>query len=150
LKKNKNINIQNMLEKAIESISIVEILEEEFKKKEWYKEIIKLKEELKKMSDLIPAPSIEDIQQLQQEFKTVYQNGKDEFVKHLLAKHPYEGCNIDKDLENYNKNKKLFLIKLQKKYKNRNTIINTETNGVRNKNDVILEFINNCLNDIGN
>ena len=150
LKKNKNINIQNMLEKAIESISIVEILEEEFKKKEWYKEIVKLQEELKKMSDLIPAPSIEDIQQLQQEFKTVYQNGKDEFVKHLLAKHPYEGCNIDKDLENYNKNKKFFLIQLQKKYKTRNTIINTETNGVKNKNDVIIEFINNCLNDIGN
>ena len=32
----KNLDIQYMLEKATESISIVEILEKDFKKKEWF------------------------------------------------------------------------------------------------------------------
>ena len=149
LKKNIKINIHNLIEKAEESISIVEKLGDEFKNKEWYKEIQELKMKLtKKSSNLVPAPTLEDIEKLEQEFNDIYQNGYDFFLEYLLKKYPYEGCQIEQDIENYNKNKKLFLIKLQKKYKNK-TKTGTELIH-QTKNDVILKFINKSINDIEN
>lgn len=150
--KKRSLSLQNLLKHAEESISIAKKLGPICTTKNWYNEIISLKEDIKKNLNPIPAPSIEDIEIIRKEFENKYQNGVDEFIKFLLTNYPYDNIgSIDTLLEKYQKNKKAFILDLKKKYKkffnNKNTLTLSD-NTINQKKEEIDKYLNNCINDL--
>ena len=145
----KTSSLQKLLDYAEESINIANNLGDNYKNKNWYKEINDLKNSIsEKIVDSFPAPPIENIQKLRSEFAEKIQYGNEEFLRHLLTKYPYEGCQFSEEMiQEYLLDKRKYLKKLKMKYKNKNNDIMPQINSESNeKNNIILEFINNMLN----
>ena len=151
--KNKgNINLQHLYDYSKESISIAEKLGIICTGQEWYKEIIDLHEQIKKkLSYSMPAPSILDKEKMEQELKENLNNGIENFLRFLLINYPYEGCQFSEDMiEEYKNNKRNFLKQLKKKYNN-SKIIQSSLNGSNDfnqKKEIIITYLNNCINSI--
>ena len=148
LKKKPILNLQHFLDMAEESIKIADQLGNICTNKEWYKEIIELQEEIKKkMKDYTPAPSIGEMEKIRQEFKDNFDNGKENFIRFLLTKYPYEGCQFSEEmLKEYKENERNFLKKLLQKYKKDNK---TGINNINiKKKELIIEYLNNCINEL--
>ena len=150
--KKRSLSLENLLKHAEESISIANKLGPICTTKNWYNEIVSLKEDIKKNSNPIPAPSIEDIEAIRREFENKYQNGVDEFIKFLLINYPYDDLgNVDNLLKKYQENKKAFILDLKKKYKkffNNKNILTMRDNTINQKKDEIDKYLNNCINDL--
>ena len=147
LMKKSSISLQNLLKYADESIDIANKLGIVCTSKNWFKEIVSLRDNIKNKSMYIPAPSIEDIEKIKQEFEEYFNYGVDEFIKYLLEKHPYDDSLSCDDLMNeYQNNKILFVKKLSKKYKN----FFGNNNVMTQKKDEIITYLNNCLNILEN
>ena len=153
LMKNKgNINLQHLYDYSKESISIAEKLGIICTGQEWYKEIIDLHDQIKKkLSYSMPAPSILDKEKMEQELKENLNNGIENFLRFLLINYPYEGCQFSEDMiEEYKNNKRNFLKQLKKKYNN-SKIIQSSLNGSNDfnqKKEIIITYLNNCINSI--
>ena len=147
LKEKPTLNLQHFLDIAEESIKIADQLGNICTNKAWYKEIIELKEDIKKkMKDSKPAPSIEEMTKIKKEFKDNFDYGNDNFIRLLLTKYPYEGCQFSEEMfKEYKENERNFLKKLIQKYKKDNKfgIIN---NIDIQKKQLIIEYLNNCIN----
>ena len=70
----------------------------------------------------------------------------EEFLKHILTKCPFEGCEFSENmLEEYQKDKENFLKMLLNKYKKSG---NEENNMINEKNKIIVKYLNNILNNL--
>ena len=163
LKKN-NMNLQNLLKLAEESINIADKLKNKnVKNKLWYKEIVQIKNEIfNKLKSEHAAPTTVqkiDIDEIEEKFDDILNNkGNEELIKYILKNYPYKGpkINIEESLEEYKKNKKRFLNKLSNKYTKDNFALQTMMlnekydidNDNNNLNDIIIEFINKMIDNI--
>jgi hypothetical protein len=142
IKKN-GVNPQNLLQLADESICIADKLGLACTSKNWYHEIMELRDNMK---NYVPAPSIEeDIEKIKQELEEHFNYGVDEFIQYLLKNHPYDNSlSYNELLNEYQKDRKVFIMKLIKKYKN----FFGNNNNMTQKKAEINKYLNNCLNKL--
>jgi L1 cell adhesion molecule like protein len=142
IKKN-GVNPQNLLQLADESICIADKLGLVCTSKNWYHEIMELRDNMK---NYVPAPSIEeDIEKIKQELEEHFNYGVDEFIQYLLKNHPYDNSlSYNELLNEYQKDRKVFIMKLIKKYKN----FFGNNNNMTQKKAEINKYLNNCLNKL--
>ena len=158
LKIEKNMNLELMEQKAQESISIAKNLKKDCKNKPWFKEVVKLQDDIiKKLKNVKPAPPVEmeDIDDIEDNFMSLFDQGDEVLLRYILKKFPYKGYTFDeKSIDEYKKNKIQFLYDLRKKYDFRaymdiisvNTTINTNKNDINSQvNDTILEYIDKLI-----
>ena len=143
LKGEKNIDLKKLEQYALESISIAEKLKNNCKNKQWFKEIVELRNTiLKKIKGYKPAPPVERIDEddLDELFLTLLNRGNEELLRYILKNYPYEGYIFtEESIEEYKKNKINFLDNLFKRYS-----IDENINLVEVK-DTILEYINKMI-----
>ena len=143
IKGEKNIDFKKLEQYALESISIAEKLKNNCKNKQWFKEIVELRNIiLKKIRGYKPAPTAIKIDEddLDELFLTLLNRGNEELLRYILKNYPYEGYIFtEESIEEYKKNKINFLDDLFKKYS-----IDENVNLVEVKN-TILEYINKMI-----
>ena len=151
--KKSSLIIQNLIKYADECIDILDKLGNDYKKKNWYNEILELKKEMEK-SSTGPAPIItpnNSIDDIRKEFQEEYlSKGEEEFLEYIVKNYPFEEYNCNYDIRGqYNKNRRLLIKRLHTKYQSysdipipltRRTHINDD-----NKKEVILEFLGKML-----
>ncbi len=151
LKNKENISLQYLLNYCDECIQIIDKLGDIYKDKEWYKEILILNEKIKKLLGNSAAPSVEEIETLKKELEEKYDLGIEEFLRFLLTKYPYDGCIFSEEmLQEYNNNKRMFLIKLSRNY-NKFGCSSLNSNNIDlsiQKKNIIKEYLNNCINNL--
>ena len=157
LKKEENMNLELMEQNAQESMSIAKSLKKDIKSKPWFKEIVKLYDDiLKKKNNKKPAPPAEikevlDIDELHDKFMSLLEQGNEVLLKYILKNYPYNGYKYDeKSIEDYKKDKVKFLYNLRKKYGLGAYIdiisVNTNTDDMSSQiNDLILEYIDKMI-----
>ena len=157
LKKETNINLERLEQNAIESINIAKNLKKNCTNKSWYKEIVKLSDEIKKMKNNKPAPAVGniDIDEIQDKFMVLLDQGNEVLLRYILQNFPYEGYSFtEKSIKQYNENKIEFLYDLRKKYDLRayaNLIShNNDNNPLSELNDTILEYIDKMIDSVNN
>ena len=157
LKKETNINLERLEQNAIESINIAKNLKKNCTNKSWYKEIVKLYDEIKKMKNNKPAPAVGniDIDEIQDKFMVLLDQGNEVLLRYILQNFPYEGYSFtEKSIKQYNENKIEFLYDLRKKYDLRayaNLIShNNDNNPLSELNDTILEYIDKMIDSVNN
>ena len=142
-------SLQNLLDFAEESIKIANILGEICTSKNWYNEINDLRAKIKEKIGVLPPPihcgEEEDLENLRNQLENNFNNyGNEEFLRFLLTKYPYDGCQFSEDMiEEFKNNKRTFLKKLLIKYKRTG---NTQNAIVAEKNKIIELYINNMIN----
>ena len=150
LKNEKNINLKHLEQYCSESISIASNLKKNCKTKPWFKEIVNLRKEIEnKFKNLNPAPPIEDVDDINEKFMTLFNKGDEELLRYILKNYPYQGYKFSEEsINEYKKNKRKFLLSLRKKYivVNYSTVIDMNNAKV---NDKILEYINKIMESIG-
>ena len=147
--------LKQLSQQCKDSIQIANELGSICTSKEWYKEIVDLEKAInKKLSGYKPAPSIEDINKIEQELKQNFDLGIENFLRFLLTKYPYEGCIFSEQMiEDFNNNKRKFLRNLYTKYnkKGASAIQSIKANEVEisSQNNVLIKkYINNCINSL--
>ena len=159
LKKDKKINYERLGKTAQESISIANKLKKDCKKKDWYKEIVKLNQEINKIPNPKPAPPADsvlniDVDDLDEKFMTLLDQGNEVLLKYILQNHPCPGYEFSEELiENYRKDKKKFLIDMRKKYnfndyKGYYSRITDDQSNTSEVNDKILEYIDKMIDNL--
>ena len=151
--KQRIISLKNLLELANESIDIAENkLKNKFKKKEWYKEIVDLRNQIvNKINSKSDGPIGEE--NIREEFERKFEQGHEEFLKFLVEKYPLGEFTQDYDIKGELKNnKKRLLKKLLSTYKTYDTET-TPLNSKSNKSlpfikDIILEYLGNIKNSL--
>ena len=158
LKKEKNLNLTRLEKHAQESIKIANNLKKKCKNDPWFKEIVKLNEEIaNKKKNEKPAPPIQDldIDNIEETFMTILeQKGNEELLRYILKNFPYSGYVFtEKTIDEYKQNKRGFLNTLKRKYGahdfdgyySRNI---EDENIFSELNDKILEYINKMIDNI--
>jgi len=152
LKKTK-CDIEALNDYAKESIDIVDNkLGPSYNKKDWYSEIIELKNNIEKEIQNSKNNYKNEIEEMRQKFEEKLNFGAEEFLKFLLEKYPYEGYSKDDNIiEEYKSNKKKAIKKLKIKYNNYDIPSTPLNNRVTNdlltqKKEIILEYINSMRN----
>ena len=148
LKEKDNINHQKLKDiysYSKQSIDIAKKLGRNYINKNWYKEINNLNTKIKDKMDN-SAPPIIDLKKLDDELRDKSLN-EEEFLKHILIKYPYEGCEFSENmLLEYQKNKCNFLKKLLLKYKKGEYAGIGGNNMIHERNKIIIKYLNNLLN----
>ena len=138
-------------------MSIAKSLKKDIKSKPWFKEIVKLYDDiLKKKNNKKPAPPVEmkevlDIDELHDKFMSLLEQGNEVLLKYILKNYPYNGYKYDeKSIEDYKRDKVKFLCGLRKKYGLGAYIdiisVNTNTDDMSSQiNDLILEYIDKMI-----
>ena len=161
LKNENNINLESIEQNAEESISIAKSLKKDCKNKPWFKEIVKLNDNIvkKRKNNAKPAPHIEmvDIDDIHEKFMTLLEQGDDVLLRYILQNYPYKGYTFnEKTIEEYKLDKEKFLNGLRKKYgviayMNTHSVFSDIDNDINSQiNDVILEYIDKILEKIKN
>ena len=158
LKKEKNMNLTRLEKHAQESIKIANNLKKNCKNDPWFKEIVKLNEEIaNKKKNEKPAPPIQDldIDNIEETFMTILeQKGNEELLRYILKNFPYSGYVFtEKTIEEYKQNKRGFLNTLKRKYGAHDfdgyCSRNIEDENIFSElNDKILEYINKMIDNI--
>ena len=153
--KNRIMSLANLLAHAQESIDIVDNkLGNEYEKKEWYNEIINLRNQIQNKIKLptdgqTPRGGNEGIRE---DFEEKFLQGEEEFLKFLVKNYPNEEFNKDYDIVGeYKKNKRKLLNNLilaYRKYDNNFTPINDQDkNNLSFIKKIILEYLGNLKNN---
>ena len=138
-------DLQEMYNYSKQSIDIANNLGQNCKNKNWYNEINNLNIKIKDKLENSSAPPIFDIKKFDDELRNLSLNDE-EFLKHILTKCPFEGCEFSENmLEEYQKDKENFLKMLLNKYKKSG---NEENNMINEKNKIIVKYLNNILNNL--
>ena len=138
-------DLQEMYNYSKQSIDIANNLGQNCKNKNWYNEINNLNIKIKDKLENSSAPPIFDIKKFDDELRNLSLNDE-EFLKHILTKCPFEGCEFSENmLEEYQKDKENFLKMLLHKYKKSG---NEENNLINEKNKIIVKYLNNILNNL--
>ena len=155
LKKEENMNLTRLEQHAQESINIAMNLKKDCKSEPWFKEIVKLKDEIeKKIKNKNPAPpaQILDIDQIEEKFMNILdEGGNEELLRYILKNYPYAGYSFtEESIEAYKQNKEGFLLDLRRKYSvsDFGGYYSKEQNALSELNDKILEFIDKMLENI--
>ena len=155
LKKEENMNLTRLEQHAQESINIAMNLKKDCKSEPWFKEIVKLKDEIeKKIKNKNPAPpaQILDIDQIEEKFMNILdEGGNEELLRYILKNYPYAGYSFtEESIEKYKQNKEGFLLDLRRKYSvsDFGGYYSKEQNALSELNDKILEFIDKMLENI--
>ena len=155
LKKDKNINLERLGKFAQESISIAQKLKKNCKNKPWYKEIVKLNDEIyNKMKELKPAPLVNviDIDDVGDKFLELLEQGNEQLLRYILQNYPYNGYIFNEEsIDNYKNNKKKFLMDLRKEYginDYNNFHMNKTDDNMSELNDLILEYIDKMIDKV--
>ena len=153
--KKRRISLENLKLKADTCIDIVDnklSKDKKYVKKNWYNQIIELRNKIQ--NEIESMPKIEnnnnDNDNLEMIFNEKFLCGDEEFLTFLLTNYPYDGFDKNKNfLNEYKKNKKLYLKRLIGKYRNYdNAISGTPNSDLSQKKEIILKYINNILNDL--
>lgn len=153
--KNRIMSLANLLAHAQESIDIVDNkLGNEYEKKEWYNEIINLRNQIQNKIKLptdgqTPRGGNEGIRE---DFEEKFLQGEEEFLKFLVKNYPNEEFNKDYDIVGeYKKNKRKLLNNLilaYRKYDNNFTPLNDQDkNNLSFIKKIILEYLGNLKNN---
>ena len=154
LKDKNRLDPKKLLEYANKSIKLAESLGKEETNKEWYKEIVKLKKLLEKKIKEIPEPEKKDFQRIKDKLEYHFGCGNEELVIYLLKNYPVQGNEYSENkMQEYNKNKNMFLKKLASGYKKADKFLKDSNEDEKNINEnfddikpIILEYINNMMN----
>ena len=154
LKDKNRLDPKKLLEYANKSIKLAESLGKEETSKEWYKEIVKLKKVLEKKIKEIPEPEKKDFQRIKDKLEYHFGCGNEELVIYLLKNYPVQGNEYSENkMQEYNKNKNMFLKKLASGYKKADKFLKDSNEDEKNINEnfddikpIILEYINNMMN----
>ena len=154
LKDKNRLDPKKLLEYANKSIKLAESLGKEETSKEWYKEIVKLKKLLEKKIKEIPEPEKKDFQRIKDKLEYHFGCGNEELVIYLLKNYPVQGNEYSENkMQEYNKNKNMFLKKLASGYKKADKFLKDSNEDEKNINEnfddikpIILEYINNMMN----
>jgi len=155
LMKKRRLSLQNLLEFAEQSIDIVDFkLGNDYEKKEWYKEIVDLKNKIQEeFNSKAPLP-IGDIENIREQFNGKFLEGEEAFLKFLVENYPHEEFNEKYDIiGEFRKNKKKLLKRLIAAYnnydENNSTPLNNNKNDIENssKKEIILEYLGNIKNN---
>ena len=149
--KERIMSLKYLMDKAEESIDIVENkLDKKYKKKEWYNEIVDLRNQIQ---DKINSKSVEQNrdENIREEFEKKYLEGNEVFLKFLVEKYPYKEFNSDDDIiGEFRKNKRRLLNKLISAYSTYDTDFTPLNNNINNslsfKKEIILEYLSNIKN----
>ena len=149
--KERIMSLKYLMDKAEESIDIVENkLDKKYKKKEWYNEIVDLRNQIK---EKINSKSVEQNrdENIREEFEKKYLEGNEVFLKFLVEKYPYKEFNSDDDIiGEFRKNKRRLLNKLISAYSTYDTDFTPLNNNINNslsfKKEIILEYLSNIKN----
>ena len=162
LKNENNINLESMEQNAEESISIAKSLKKDCKNKPWFKEIVKLNENIikKRKNNAKPAPHIEmiDIDNLYEKFMNLLTQGDEVLLRYILQNYPYKGYIFnEKTIDEYKLNKERFLNNLRKKYRVdvymeiHSVFTDVGDDDINSQiNSLILEFIDKMIEKIQN
>jgi hypothetical protein len=149
--KKRIMSLKYLMTKAEESIDIVENkLGNKYKKKEWYNEIVDLRNQIQeKINSQSDTPNVDE--NIREEFEKKYLEGNEEFLKFLVEKYPCEEFNKDDDIiEEFRNNKKRLLNKLISTYSRYDTDLtplnNQTNNSLSFKKEIILEHLSNIKN----
>ena len=153
--KNRRLSLKNLLDHANESIDIVDNkLGKEYEKKEWYNEIVDLRNQIQTQINLKKDDKgpIVDKEKIREEFEQKFLEGDEEFLKFLVENYPYQNFNTNYDIiGEYKKNKRNLLRKLMSAYRNYDQDFDS-LNILDNKKDlsfekeIILEYLGNIKN----
>ena len=154
LKDKNRLDPKKLLEYANKSIKLAESLGKDETSKEWYKEIVKLKKLLEKKIKEIPEPEKKDFQRIKDKLEYHFGCGNEELVIYLLKNYPVQGNEYSENkMQDYNKNKNMFLKKLASGYKKADKFLKDSNEDEKNINEnfddikpIILEYINNMMN----
>ena len=162
--KKRRITLENLKLKADISIEIVDkklSKDKEYVKKNWYNEVVELRNDIQKKIDSMQIiDNNNNNSNLDAIFNEKFLCGDIEFLTFLLTNYPYKGFNGNMNfIEEYKKNKKKFLKKLIINYKKYDNASNNETSNnetpnndddLSQKKEIILKYINNTLNQLNN
>ena len=155
LMKKRRLSLQNLLDFAEQSIDIVNNeLGNDYKKKEWYNEIVDLKDQIQnEFNSKAPMP-IGDIEKIRQNFSEKFLEGEEVFLKFLVENYPHKEFNEKYDIiKEFRKNKKKLLKRLITAYNNYDddnlTPLNNHIDDIQNnpKKEIILEYLGNIKNN---
>lgn len=154
VKQENKMNLEHLEKYAMESISIAKNLKKNCKDKPWFKEIVKLREEIEnKIKNEKPAPPIEDIDDIEEEFGRLLNIGNEELLRHILKKYPFPGYQFSEEsIKEYKKNKGKFLLNLRKRYGfNDYSILTLNTDNTDHRaelNNKIIEYIDQMIEKV--
>jgi len=149
--KQRIMSLKHLKDLAEESIDIVEkkLLDNKYKKKEWYKEIVDLRNKIQEKINLNCNVSSNGDENLREEFEKKYLEGIEEFLKFLVENYPYKEFNKDYDIiGQFRKNRRKLLNNLiisYRKYDTDQTPLNRNTS-LSFKKEIILEYLGNIKN----
>ena len=159
LKKEKNMNFTRLEQHAQESIKIAKELKKNVKGEPWFKEIVKLNNDIeKKKRNVKPAPPAQmiDIDQIEEKFMNILdEGGNEELLRYILKNYPYTGYSFtEESIEEYKQNERDFLLNLRRKYGacDFNAYFrqdNIENNDYSELNERIVEFIDKMIENVG-
>ena len=155
LMKKRRLSLQNLLEFAEQSIDIVDYkLGNDYKNKEWYKEIVDLKNKIQEEFNSTAPMPIGHIENLREQFNEKFLEGEEAFLKFLVENYPHEEFNEKYDIiGEFRKNKKKLLKRLITAYNNYGedspTPLSKNRNDIENnqKKEIILEYLGNIKNN---
>ena len=141
--------LQELYNYSMQSIDMAKRLGQNYVNKNWYKEINNLCTKIKdKINNSGPISPTIDIKEFDDELRNLSLNDE-EFLKHILTKCPFEGCEFSENmLLEYRKNKENFLKMLLLKYKKNGCTGIEGNNMINEKNKIIVKYLNNILNNL--
>mgnify|MGYP003571320598 CR=1 FL=1 len=153
--KSRIMSLTNLLAHAQESIDIVDNkLGDEYEKKEWYNEIVDLRNQIQRKINMPTGGSTPqgDNEKIREVFEEKFLQGEEEFLKFLVENYPNDKFNKNYDVVGeYKKNKRKLLNNLMiayKKYENNFTSLNDqEKKNLSFKKEIILEYLGNLKNN---
>ena len=147
LKEQDNIkyeNLKDMHNYSKQSIDIALSLGQKCINKNWYKEINNLNTKIKDKLENSTAPPVFDKIKFENELRNISLNDE-EFLKYILDKYPFEGCESSENmLKEYQNDKENFLQMLLLKYRTSGN----KSNMINERNKIINKYINNILNKL--
>ena len=153
--KKRIVSLMNLLAYAEESINIVESkLGKEYMEKEWYNEIIGLRNQIQEKNISIVGTPYEGEEKIRENFEQIFLKGAEAFLKYLVENYPFKEFNKNYDIVGeYRKNKQNILKNLVIVYQNyddNNTPLNNQGNYNDSsfKKDIILEYLSNLKNSL--
>ena len=152
--KEKKLSLDKLFDFAKESIEIVDKKLGGNFKKNWYYEIVELKNNIEKEKKIKEKNSLSELEEMRKKFdEKLNSDGEEEFLKYLLDNYPYEGYKKeDNIIDEFKKNRRRAIKRLKIKYDNYDDLSSTPL-GSRNlkgdltqKKGIIIEFINSLEN----
>ena len=148
LKKEKNLDFERLHQYAQDSIKIAKNLKKDVKNKSWYKEIVNLNEDIEKEL-MKPAPPINnkiDIDEIEEKFMQLLDQGNEALLRYILQNHPYNGYTFSEEsIEQYKQDKLGFLNDLRRKYSFNDFNSYYTSSDNTDLNDKIVEYIDQMI-----